>query len=115
VTSDPASDLPSREAFLAVARREFAAYYRAAPVPDTMLMDNLVMARIALLIALNMNRERLPPEIRDRIERTTNATEQLYTRLREAVRASPTFRILSVADQQPILDGVFAVCSPVAP
>lgn len=115
MTPDSASDLPSREAFLAVARVEFAAYYRIASVRDAMLMDNLVMARVALLIALNMNRDRLPQEIRDRIERTTNATEQLYTKLRETVRATPAFQSLPVADRQPILAGVFAVCSPVSP
>jgi hypothetical protein len=80
-----------------------------------MLLDNLVMARVALLLALNMKRDRLPPEIRDRIERTTFATEQLFTRLREAVRESPAFQGLSAADQLPVLRGVFEVLGPVAP
>lgn len=113
MTPDSASYLPSREAFLAVARREYAAYYRIAAVRDAMLLDNLVMARVALLIALNMKRDRLPQEIRDRIERTTNATEQLYTKLRETVRATPAFQSLTPAEREPILRGAFEVCSPV--
>ncbi len=115
MSTEAASDFPSRAAFLAVARRELEAFYGLASGRDAMLMDNLVMARVALLLALNLQRDGLPPEIRDRIERTTDATELLYTRLREAVRASVSFQVLPDRDQLPVRRGVFTVWSPVAP
>lgn len=115
VSTEAASDFPSRAAFLAVARRELEAFYGLASGRDAMLMDNLVMARVALLLALNLRRDGLPPEIRARIERMTDATELLYTRLREAVRASASFQALPGRDQVAVRLGVFTVWSPVAP
>ena len=86
-----------------------AIYYRTATPQDEWLMDGLVMCRATLMIAINAPRDLVVPVIRDGLERTTNAVEQLFTDAREQVRACPTFGRLQIGEQREIENQLFNV------
>jgi hypothetical protein len=46
-----------------------------------MLLDNLVLALAALIVGMNTPRTLVAPQIRARLEKTTDATERVFTDL----------------------------------
>jgi len=60
------------------ARHDLPGFYAAARPLDIAVMDALVMARAALMIAINAPREDVAPAIRIELERATNANEQVF-------------------------------------
>ena len=96
------------------ARHDLPGFYAAARPLDIAVMDALVMARAALMIAINAPREDVAPAIRIELERATNANEQFFTDLRETVRATPTFAALSEKEQLRIERLVFSVAASVS-
>lgn len=96
------------------ARLELPGFYATANPRDIAVMDALVMARTALMIAINTPREDVAPAIRIELERATNANEQFFTDLRETVRSSPSFEALSEREQLLIERIVFSVSSRLA-
>jgi Arc/MetJ family transcription regulator len=91
------------------ARLELPGFYAAANPRDIAVMDALVMARTALMIAINAPREDVAPAIRRELERATNANEQFFTDLRETVRSSPSFEALCRREQLLIERVIFSV------
>ena len=107
--SDDDLQFPDRNDLLIAARQDFPSFYLSASAWDEMLMDNLVLARAALLIGTNFPRDYVAPVDRDDLERKTDQGERHFLEMREAVRACPTFALLPKADQLPIMIGVFQV------
>ena len=64
-----------------------------------------------LLKCINTPRENLPPILRRVLERTCDATERVYTDLRESVRLCASFARLSAEEQTRIAQLVFDVPS----
>lgn len=75
------------------------------------MMDALVLAHAALMVAINAPREGVASVLRIELERATNAHEQFFTDLRETVRASATFQALSAGEQRRIEQAIFSVAS----
>lgn len=108
---DP-EDLSSEEhkhELLAAARQDFPGFYRTATTDDKRLMDGLVLAHVALRVGIIAPRDGVQQPLRAALEKTTDVTERLFTNLREAVRASPTFTSLSVGEQLHIERVIFQV------
>ncbi len=107
-------DFPSSADFLADARRDFPEFYRLATAADKGLMDGLVVMHAALVVGLNTNREGLDSVDRREVERATQEAEQQFTRLRERVRACPTFERISDGERFTIEHVAFKVRVPEA-
>lgn len=84
-------NFPSRDDFLADARRDFQEFYATATVQDKCRMDGLVMAHAALVVGMNTPRDGLNRASRAALERECIEAEQVFTQLREAVRACPSY------------------------
>lgn len=109
---DKHPSFPAIDSFLVTARRDFAGFYRIATPRDTTLMDGLVGTHAGLVVGINMPRKHLDPESRALLERECDKTERVFTTLREAVRACPTFKALSVGEQLMIERVIFDVRPP---
>lgn len=97
---------------LAEAKQRFRVFYLMASPEEEATMNALVLAHAAFLRASSAPRANLPPTLRAHLERSTDATERLFTHLREAVRASPTFARIPEGEQSQIARHAFAVTSP---
>jgi Arc/MetJ family transcription regulator len=102
----------NRAELLRTAREAFPGFYAAATPRDTAVMDALVVAHVALMIAINAPREFVAAVLRTELERMTNAHEQMFSELRELLRASPTFARLSIGEQLAIERAMLS-CAPV--
>lgn len=102
-------DADQKQALWDAARRDFAAYYAAATPEDGGLLDDLVLARAAVLVLMNCQRPHVPAPIRLHLEKTSDAVDQLFAHFREAVRASATYRLLGEADQVHVQRHLFTV------
>jgi len=96
-------------ALIEAARRDFHSFYATASPEDVGLMNALVIIHAVFLRGVNTPRENLTPIIRDVLERTCDATERVFTDLRENVRSCPSFQSLPLADQMRIARLVFNV------
>lgn len=94
---------------LAELRQDFRHFYATATPADARLLDQLIIAQGALVLGLSVPREYFPPELRRRLARSTDEMERAFTKLRETVRACPTFAALNEAGRQQIERDVFAV------
>lgn len=106
---DEASWESYKKTLLDAARLNFPGYYATATERDRDLIDALVLCRAALGVGINAPRHPLPAAVRVEVERTTDTTEQAFTGLREAVRASTTFRAVSIGEQIQIERVLFSV------
>lgn len=93
---------------LAEIRRDFRHFYATATPADARLLDQLILTQGALVLGFSVPRECCPPELRRKLERSTDEMERAFTKLREAVRACPTFAALNEAGRQQIERDVFA-------
>ncbi len=75
------------------------------------MMDALVLAHAALMVAINAPREGVASVLRIELERATNAHEQFFTDRRETVRASATFHALGIDEQRRIERVIFSVAA----
>ena len=103
--------LGTNSALIEAARREFESFYATASPEDVGWMDALVVTHTVLLKCINTPRENLPPILRRVLERTCDATERVYTDLRENVRLCASFARLSAEEQMRIAQLVFEVPS----
>lgn len=94
---------------LETARENFAPFYATATPADEGLMDALVMAHAELVVGINSPREWVAPIIRDELERATDASERIFTELREKVRGCPAFVALTAAERAQIERCIFTV------
>ena len=99
----------SNGALIEAARRDFHGFYATASPEDVGLMNALVVTHAVFLRGVNTPREHLAPIIRDLLERTCDATERVFTGLRENVRCCSSFQNLPLADQMRIARLVFDV------
>jgi hypothetical protein len=99
----------SNGALIEAARRDFHGFYATAAPEDVALMNALVLTHAVFLRGINTPREHLPPVIREVLERTCDATERVFTALRENVRCCSSFQSLPVPDQMRIARLVFDV------
>jgi hypothetical protein len=72
-------DFPDKRDPRADARREFPQFYLLAAPEDEMLMDTLVMLRVALLLGMDAPRDHVVDVIRGGLEKVTDKTEQSFT------------------------------------
>lgn len=107
--SDHFDPLPEPSDLVAHLRRNFRQFNATATPADARLLEQLIIAQGALILGLSMPRECWPPRLRRKLERSTDEMEQAFTKLRETVRACPTFATLSVTERQQIEREVFAV------
>jgi len=105
-------DFPGPRDPLAEARKSYVQFYLLASLEDEQLLDLLVITRAALLPIMNTPRDYVPPVIRDGVEKTTDATERVFTELREAVRACATFQRISDDERCAIEKVAFQVKAP---
>lgn len=84
-------ELPSEESRLARARRDFPQFYLLASPEEESAMDGLVLSHVATRDNFRVPRQFLSPRLRADVDRVTDAFEQLFTALREAVRASAAY------------------------
>ena len=96
-------------ALIEAARRDFHSFYATASPEDVGLMNALVVVHGVFLRGVNTPRENLSRVIREVLERTCDATERVFTDLRENVRGCPSFQSLPLADQIRIARLVFDV------
>ncbi len=101
--------LPRPRDILANARRDFPQFYATSTPMDQRLLDGLIIAHAALVIGMNVPRECCVPVVRRELERVTDESERAFTRLRETVRACPTFKVLIAAERTQIERDVFDV------
>jgi hypothetical protein len=94
-------------ALIEAARRDFHGFYVTATPEDVGLMNALVVTHAVFLHGINTPREQLQPVIRRVLERTCDATERVFTGLRENVRCCSSFQSLPLADQMRIARLVF--------
>ena len=97
----------AKHALLQRSRREFPAFYASATLADALLMDALVLVSAAFHEGVTARRSRLPWPVRT--ERTCDETELAFVGAREAVRLSPSFQALPMADQMRIAGVLFDV------
>jgi hypothetical protein len=102
-----------RDALLRDARRGFPVFYSAATKLDATGLDSLVMAHAALVVAMNASRSNIPSELRTEIERITNASEQMFTKLRGFVRECDTYKALPQNLQEEIRRVLFEMMPPI--
>ena len=94
---------------LDAARNQYSGFYRSADAGDAKIMDDLVLCRTTLKNAFNEPRDYMPPEFSVSFEQVCNHTEQVFTRLREGVRTSETFRRLNGMDRLHIEFTLFSI------
>jgi predicted oxidoreductase len=110
-------DLDSRNPFSAAsmgalirdARADFEHFYRTSSTADSSMMDDLILTHACFAKLMNAPRHHIPPAIRAHLEKSCDSVEQVFTHLRELVRACPTFAGLSAAERAQIEREVFAV------
>ncbi len=100
-------------AILHAARKNFPNYYAVALAHDVGLLDGLCLTRVALLIGINSPRPRVDVALRFELERTTDATERVFTELREAVRSSATFAVVPEEERIKLEQTIFEVRPPI--
>jgi hypothetical protein len=110
---DESDRLPAARDFLADARHDFPQFYATATPTDQRLLDGLIIAHAALVIGMNVPRQICAPDVRGELERATDRSERAFTKLREIVRACPTFQNLIAAERAEIERDVFTVLSQV--
>jgi hypothetical protein len=109
---DPASP-GFRSGLLRDARRAFPQFYRVGSEKDVQVMDSLVLGHAAMTILINAPREQLVPQVRAPLELIGDNVDQLFTAMREYVRACPTFNSINVAERLAIERLVFILKPPV--
>lgn len=98
-----------QRAWLDSARAAFPSFYATATPGDTELLNSLVLGHLALVVLINTPREHVAPALRSDLERAANATEQLFSNLREAVRNCRTFVALHLSEKEAIERIIFNV------
>lgn len=93
---------------IAEARRDFAAYYATADVHEAKLFDELVIARVVMMIGISLQSLRPGPSTED-LQRGTNAAELAFMTTRDQVRTSSAFLVLPAVEQRRIEERLFNV------
>lgn len=93
-------------------RVRFASFYGHATDEEALLFDSLALGRHMLVIGLDASGSAVPERERSRFERENIAVEQLFTNLREKVRASTAFQSCSEVDRLFIERDIFELPPP---
>ena len=94
------------------ARDRYSYFYRSANTEDTYLMDDLILARAALVRTSSVPADNLDPLLCERISRAVAHLEQVFSILARGVRECPTFSRLDVVDQAELEHSVLQIVFP---
>ncbi|HRE04616.1 MAG TPA: hypothetical protein PKX00_03340 [Opitutaceae bacterium] len=94
---------------VASVRQSFPRFYAAETPDDGTLLDALALARAALLLGMGTPRDRDGGEAQAFLEKVTDAIERRFTYLRERVRESMSFQILTAEEQARMEAALFTV------